>query len=75
MKTFEKYKQNLQYDDEYIYSFHTKVAKYDENFMYPLDWEVEYKNYEGESKLLSSSPTTTKHIYYSSIKLGKIIIK
>tara|TARA_R100000231_G_scaffold55603_3_gene46387 strand:+ start:469 stop:681 length:213 start_codon:yes stop_codon:yes gene_type:complete len=70
MNTFDKYKKNLEYDNKYIYSFGTAVAHYDNNFVYPIDWEIEYK---GEK--LSSSPTTSKHINYATNELNLTLNK
>ena len=61
---------NLEYDNKYIYSFGTAVAHYDNNFVYPIDWEIEYKD-----KKLSSSPTTSKHINYATNELNLTLNK
>jgi hypothetical protein len=55
--TFKKYKENLTYDDKFIYSYNTKVA------------EINHKN-KVVIPLGFWSPTTSKHINYASQELG-----
>lgn len=55
MDTFDRYKQNLKYDDDYIYSYGTKVAS----------------RHVDHIKILGKwSRTTDKHIIYASRELG-----
>ena len=63
MRTFERYQQNLKYDDKFIYSYDTKVAIIDKELgnLVKLKWKVDK---------MTSSPTTTKHINYASKELG-----
>jgi hypothetical protein len=51
MRTFDRYKQNLKADYNYIYSYNTKVAEinHEEKTIKPLGWW---------------SVTTSKHINY-----------
>jgi hypothetical protein len=53
----DRYKKNLRYDHEYIYSYNTKVAEIDHKnrVVKPLGWW---------------SPTTSKHINYVAKELG-----
>ena len=55
MKKFTKYRENLSYDDKYVYSYGTKVA------------EIKGKTLV---KLGYWSMTTTKHINYAGRELG-----
>ena len=55
--TFKKYKENLTYDDKFIYSYNTKVA------------EINHKN-KVVIPLGFWSTTTSKHINYASQELG-----
>jgi hypothetical protein len=59
MKKFAKYKANLSYDDKFIYSYGTKVAK-----IHPKTVE----------KLGYWSMTTSKHINYAAKELGKKVL-
>ena len=54
-RTFQRYKQNLDYDGNYIYSYGTKVAEITPNSVKPLGWW---------------SVTTSKHINYAAKELG-----
>lgn len=57
----DKYKKNLRYDDEFVYSYNTKVAK------------IDHKN--GVVKPLGYwSPTTSKHINYVAKEMGYKVI-
>jgi len=57
MKLFKKYIKNLSTDDNYIYSYGTKVAKIDHfsKSIKPLSWW---------------SVTTSKHINYAAKEYG-----
>ena len=55
--TFKKYKDNLSYDDKFIYSYNTKVA------------EINHKN-KVLIPLGYWSVTTSKHINYAASELG-----
>jgi len=55
--TFKKYKDNLSYDEKFIYSYNTKVA------------EINHKN-KVLIPLGYWSMTTTKHINYAAAELG-----
>lgn len=57
---FERYKQNLSYDGEYVISYNTKVAKREGDFLYVKRWY---------------SCTTTKHINYAAKELGLKVMK
>ena len=63
---FEKYKQNLSQEGNYIVSYDTKVAEIINGELYKLDWNVGGK---------TSSPTTSKHINYAAKELGLEIHK
>jgi len=56
-KTFPKYKDNLSYDDGFVYSYNTKVA------------EINHKN-KVVVPLGYWSVTTSKHINYAATQLG-----
>lgn len=57
MKKFIKYRKNLAYDDNFVYSYKTKVAEIDiKNFTL---WRLGYW-----------SKTTSKHINYAGKELG-----
>ena len=62
---FEKYKQNLRQEGNYIVSYDTKVAEIIDGKLHKLDWKVGGK---------TSSPTTSKHINYAASELGLEII-
>jgi hypothetical protein len=57
VQKFQKYIQNLGYDNEFVYSYQTKVAKIDfiNNTLYRLGYW---------------SQTTSKHINYAADRLG-----
>jgi hypothetical protein len=57
IKKFAKYKDNLSYDDKFIYSYKTKVA------------EINHKN-KVVVPLGYWSVTTSKHINYAAKELG-----
>ena len=58
---FDKYKQNLKQEGNYIISYDTKVAEIINGELYKLDWNVGGR---------TSSPTTSKHINYAARELG-----
>jgi len=58
---FERYKQNLRQEGNYIVSYDTRVAEIINGELYKLDWNVGGK---------TSSPTTSKHINYAASELG-----
>ena len=62
MRKFEKYQQNLKYDNNFIYSYDTKVALIDraQGTIVRVSWDVDGK---------TSSPTTTRHINYAAKEL------
>lgn len=60
MKTFKKYKQNLKFDDKFIYSYNTKVAEIVGNTLKQLGYW---------------SMTTQKHINFVSKELNLKLIK
>ena len=43
MKKFSRYKDNLSYDHQFIYSYETKVAKINGSELIKLDWEFDGK--------------------------------
>jgi len=60
MKKFQKYKTNLSYDTEWVYSYKTRVAKIDTPYLVKLGyWSV----------------TTSKHINYAARELGLTVIE
>ena len=61
MQKFQRYTQNLRYDDECIYSYRTKVAKID--FINNTLCRLGYW-----------SQTTSKHINYAAAMLGLNVI-
>tara|TARA_R110002051_G_C8714725_1_gene496001 strand:+ start:418 stop:600 length:183 start_codon:yes stop_codon:yes gene_type:complete len=60
MKTFDKYKQNLRQEGNYIISYTTKVAEIKSTGLYQLGWW---------------SVTTQKHINYAAKELGLTLYK
>jgi len=58
---FERYKQNLRQEGNYIVSYDTKVAEIINGKLHKLDWNVGG---------MTSSPTTSKHINYAASELG-----
>ena len=58
---FERYKQNLRQEGNYIVSYDTKVAEIIDGKLHKLDWNV---------RGMTSSPTTSKHINYAASELG-----
>jgi len=61
---FDRYRQNLCYDDEYIYSYDTIVGKITDDKIDKVYWNVGGR---------TTSPTTSKHLNYASQQLGKPI--
>jgi hypothetical protein len=61
MRKFVKYTQNLMVDDDYVYSYYTKVATIDREAMEvtPLGWW---------------SVTTSKHINYAAKEMGMKVV-
>lgn len=57
----DKYKKNLRYDDEFVYSYNTKVAKIDHRHKMVIT-------------LGYWSPTTSKHINYVAKEMGYKVI-
>lgn len=66
MRNFEKYKQNLRQEGNFIISYTTKVAEIKGSELHLLDWNVGGK---------TTSPTTSKHINYAAKELGLTLIK
>ena len=66
MKTFDKYKQNLRQEGNFIISYSTKVAKIIGNELHKLKWNVDEK---------TTSPTTSRHINYAAKELNLNLIK
>ena len=60
MKTFDRYKRNLKYDENAIYSYNTKVADIKGDRIIQRNWY---------------SATTQKHIRYAAKELGLILIE
>ena len=62
MRKLAKYTQNLRVDDDYIYSYCTKVATIDhvKRQVTPLGWW---------------SVTTSKHINYAAKEMGMSVVK
>lgn len=58
-KKFAKYKENLTYDNKFVYSYGTKVA------------EIKGKTLV---KLGYWSQTTSKHINYAASQLGLVVL-
>ena len=57
---FDKYKQNLTFDNQYIYSYNTEVAEIKGKTLVQLGyWSI----------------TTQKHINYAAKELGLALIK
>ena len=61
LKRFDRYKNNLLYDDNFIYSYFTPVCRIDGG----LALELRYPHH---------SNTTSKHINYACIELGLTFI-
>lgn len=57
MKKFIKYRKNLAHDDNFVYSYKTKVGRIDESNK--VLWRLGYW-----------SVTTSKHINYAAKELG-----
>lgn len=57
---FDRYKQNLCYDGEYVISYNTKVAKREGDCLYVKKWY---------------NVTTSKHINYAARGLGLKVMK
>ena len=62
MNTLDRYKMNLKTDDNFVYSYNTKVAEIDHlnKVVTPLGWW---------------SVTTSKHINYVASEYGYKVIK
>jgi hypothetical protein len=60
LRNFNRYKANLMYDNEYIYSYRTKVAKIENGNLIVDNW---------------FSVTTSKHINYAANELRLKVIK
>ena len=61
MKKFKKYTENLRYDNEFVYSYNTKVGKIWGINLLKLEWNVKGKTF---------SRTTTRHLNYAATELG-----
>ena len=59
MKKFAKYKENLRFDEKYIYSYETKVAEIKGGTLVKLGY---------------FSVTTSKHINYAAKELGLTVL-
>ena len=72
LKKFDKYRENLRYDDSFVYSYDTKVALIDNNLkkLVKINWLIKVGDNE-----ISSSPTTTKHINYAAEQLGLEVVE
>jgi len=57
---FEKYKQNLRQEGNYIISYDTKVAEIKGSELHRLKWNVDG---------MTTSPTTSKHVNYAAAEL------
>ena len=62
---FEKYRQNLRREGNFIISYKTKVAEIKGNELHKIAWNVGGR---------TSSPTTSKHINYVARELNLEII-
>jgi hypothetical protein len=62
MKKFIKYRKNLAHDDNFVYSYKTKVAEID--YERCILWILDY-----------FSQTTTKHINYAAKELDLKLMK
>lgn len=60
LRNFDRYKANLMYDNKYIYSYRTKVAKIENGNLIVDNWY---------------SVTTSKHINYAARQLKLNLIK
>ena len=72
LRTLKKYKQNLKIVNNFIYSYKTKVAiiNHYKKEVKQIPYVFKYKN-----RILTTSPTTQKHINYVTNKLNyKLII-
>ena len=58
--TFNRYKQNLRYEEPWVISYTTKVAKREGDCLYVKQWY---------------SVTTSKHINYAARELGLKVMK
>ena len=65
MNTLNKYKQNLKVDENFVYSYKTKVARINhiKKTINLLSWEVKSPK-NNKKKKINSSNTTSKHINY-----------
>ena len=63
MRYFKKYQQNLKYDNNFVYSYNTKVA------------EISYAEGQWNVGGKTSSPTTSRHINYASRELELDIVE
>ena len=72
MKTktyFKRYKNNLCQIGNNIISYETHIATIKGNILKAEKWEIE-RNFNGVNEVISSSPTTTKHINYVASELN-----
>ena len=60
LRNFNRYKQNLMYDDKFVYSYRTKVATIENNELIVRCWY---------------SVTTSKHINYAANELNLKVVK
>ena len=72
MRKFDKYKNNLKLEGNRVISYNTCVAYIIDNKLKLLEWEVE-REYNGKTKFISKSSTTTKHINYVAEQLNLTI--
>lgn len=60
LRNFNRYKQNLMYDNKFIYSYRTKVATIEKGNLIVNKWY---------------SVTTSKHINYAANQLNLKVVK
>ena len=71
---FKRYKNSLTKVGNKIFSYETQVAEIQGKKLIALDWqETIYPN--GVKTIITSSPTTTKHINYVAEELNLTLIK
>ena len=71
---FERYKNSLTKVGNKIFSYDTQVAEIQGKKLITLDWQIE-RDWNGKTEIITSSPTTSKHINYVAEELNLTLIK
>ena len=71
---FKRYKNSLTKVGNKIFSYETQVAEIQGKKLIALDWQIT-RDWNGKMEVITSSPTTSKHINYVAEELNLTLIK